>query len=98
MCSVKDKSSNAIVNALRIFPDNGKKILNRPRSNKPPELKFVKLTILQMIATGVVEIILVEEKSDSDLNLGAHGNDFSPKYLHRQCWKGIVLVPPSQHN
>ena len=50
---VKDNSSNDVVNALHKLPHVGKKIFNLPRSNTPPELKFIKLTISQMTATGI---------------------------------------------
>ena len=86
------------MNELHKFTDNRKKILNCPRSNKPPELKFISITILKMILTGALKIIVVEKKSYSILNLVVHYNDFSEKYLQRQRWKVIVLISPSQHN
>ena len=77
-----------LITKITVYPDVGKVIYNRPRSVKSPAVKFVNVTVLQLIASGLVRLeITSDEKCYCRLVI----NDLSPAYLDDETWTGFYL-------
>ena len=68
-----------LIQKITVYPDVGKVIYNRPRTVKSPALKFVNITVLQLIASGLIRLeITTDEKYYCRLVI----NNLSPAYLN----------------
>ena len=66
----------------------GKVIYNRPRSIKVPAVKFVNVTVLQLIASGLIRL---EITPDEQCYCRLVVKDLSPAYLNDEKWLGFYL-------
>ena len=77
-----------LITKLNVYPDVGKVIYNRPRSIKAPAVKFVNVTVLQLIASGLIRL---EITPDEQCYCRLVVNDLSPAYLNDERWTGFYL-------
>ena len=88
-----DKSPKNILQQLKDYPNVGKVVYNRPRSNKAPDSKYLQSTILQLIATNIVNVAISDESPSATLQLSFTDTDIGPNYLFDEYWYGINIVP-----
>lgn len=70
----------------------GKVIYNRPRSNEAPASNFIKVTVLQLIASKLISLDFDDEgKCFCRLNV----MDLRPAYLDDSIWEQISMVDKS---
>ena len=50
-----------LIKNIILYPEVGKVIYDRPRSVKCPPIKFVNVTVLQLIASGLIRIEINEK-------------------------------------
>ena len=82
-----------LVKKLMEYKDVGTVVYARPRSNKPPAFKFVSVTVLQLIASSIIELEFQEESNDAKCSLGMIAE--SPAYLHNDYWKRMYIADNS---
>ena len=68
---------------------------NRTRSVKCPPFKFVNVTALQLIASGLVRME-IDKNHNCQLRLVI--NEFSPSYLDRRIWADLYTVNEGNEN
>ena len=83
--------SKDIISSLQKFPDVGKAIYGRKKSNKPPDAKYVHMTILQLIASGMVTLCYDKSSSKATFSLGMC-DSVQPMYVNDNAWNGINLM------
>lgn len=69
--------------------DVGKVVYNHSRSVKCPATKFVNVTILQLIASGLVKMEIDNERN---CVLRLVINNLSPSYLDDTIWDSLYVV------
>ena len=89
--SLPDTFPSLVLKKLKAFPDVGKSIYNRPRSCAPPEPKYLQSTLFQLIASGIIKIV-VGEDSKARLSLKLEEDNFTPVFLNDLYWKDFDLV------
>ena len=72
------------------YPEVGKIMYNRPRSVKSPAIKFVNVTVLQLIASGLIRIEINEEEAKCYCRLVV--DNLCPAYLNDTIWDSMFLV------
>jgi len=77
-----------LIQKITVYPDVGRIIYNRPRSIKLPAVKFVNVTVLQLIAS---DLIRLEITADDKCHCRLVGNNLSPAYLKDEIWDGFYL-------
>ena len=82
-----------LVKKLMEYKDIGTVVYARPRSNKPPANKCVSVTVLQLIASSIIELEFEVESNDAKCSLGMIAE--SPAYLHNDYWKQMYIVDDS---
>lgn len=82
-----------LVKKLMEYKDVGTVVYARPRSNKPPAYKFVSVTVLQLIASSIIELEFQEASNDAKCSLGMIAE--SPAYLHNDYWKRMYFADDS---
>ena len=78
-----------LVQKLSSYPDVGKIIYNRPRSNKAPSLKFIIVTVLQLIASGLIKL---DFDDDNKCYCTLSVTDLIPACLDDSIWDLIIMV------
>ena len=78
-----------LIKKLLNYPDVGKVVYNRSRSVKCPATKYVNLTILQLIASGLVKMEIDNERN---CVLRLVINNLSPSYLDDTIWESLYVV------
>jgi len=81
---------NNVQTLLKNYTDVGKEVYGR-KTTRPPEAKFIQMTILQLVATGILEIQCNNKKPSAIFVLGISDN-ICPRYLIDDAWNGIVLI------
>ena len=87
-----DLSPSNIVKLLHDFPSVGQVIYNRPRSTTAPDNKYLHSTILQLLASGMIELKITQEEPAATCSLSICEHDSSPTYLHARYWKDFTLI------
>ena len=73
-----------LIQKITVYPDVGKVTYNRPCSVKSPAVYFVNVTVLQLIASGLIQLeITPDEKCYYRLVI----NTLSPAYLNDETWE-----------
>ena len=90
--SGEDLSPSNIVKLLHDFPSVGQVIYNRPRSTTAPDNKYLQSTILQLLASGMIELKISEEIPKAICCLSICEHDSSPTYLHANYWTDFTLI------
>ena len=81
-----------LVHKLIGYSDVGRLIYNRPRINKTPALKFINVTVLQLIASELISLDFYNEgKCLCRLNM----TDLRPTYLDDSICEQISMVDES---
>ena len=81
---------------LLYFEQVGKVVCGRPNSAKPHETKNAEVTILQLIASGIVELKIVslnEAKKCIIVTLVLMDDNVTPFYLTNSawiCWTNLI--------
>ena len=81
-----------IVKVLHDFPGVGQIVYSRPRSVTAPENNYLQSTILQLIASGIIEIKLPDKDTKAQCCLSSRDEDWSPTYLDAIYWSKFVLI------
>ena len=79
-----------LIQKITEYPYVGKNIYNRPQSVKSPPIKFVNVTVLQLIASGLIRIEVNEEESKCYCRLVV--NNLCPAYLNESIWDSMFLI------
>ena len=87
-----DLSPLNLVKLLQDFPDVGQVIYVRPRANTAPENKYLQSTVLQLIASGMIELKLSANVPNAICCLSIREVDSSPTYLDSRYWTDFLLV------
>ena len=82
-----------LVQKLYTYPDVGKVIYNRPRSNKAPAFTFIHVTVLQLIAS---ELIRLDFDEDNKCYCKLNVNQLLPAYLDDTIWEVISMVDENE--
>ena len=90
--SGSDLSASNLVKLLQDFPGVGQIVYRRPRSITAPDSKYLQSTILQLIASGMVELKLSIESPKAICGLSINAIDSSPTYLDSNYWKDFLLL------
>ena len=72
------------------YTDVGTIVYCRPRSNKPPAVKFVSVTVLQLLVSGLVQLNFDEATNKAKCCLGMIAE--RPAYLNNDYWHLMYLV------
>ena len=88
-------NSKDLINKLVKFPNVGTSIYGRKRSTRPPENKFAHMTILQLIASDLIQLQCAKDNPKAVLALGVcnhppHMN--CPSCLIESKWTSTSLV------
>ena len=83
-------TTDILIKKITEYPNVGKIIYNRPRSVKAPAIKFVNVTVLQLIASGLIRIEVNEEESKCYCRLVV--NNLCPAYLNESIWDSMFLL------
>ena len=75
-----DLSPMNIVKLLHDFPAVGQVAHSRPRSVTAPENKYLQSTMLQLIASGLIEVKLSDSEPKAQCCLSIRDTDSSPTY------------------
>ena len=78
-----------LVQKLIKYPNVGKTIYNRDRSNKSPPAKFVNTTVLQLIAS---ELVRMEIDLEQKCTLCLCVTDLIPAYMNDTAWQQMYIV------
>ena len=81
---------NLLVKKLSDFKDVGLVVYARPRSTKAPPIKFVSVTILQLIASELIQLKFDENATECRCTLVMV--EASPAYLDNAYWEDMYLV------
>ena len=84
---------DVLVQKLSSYPEVGKVIYNRPRSNKAPSLKFINVTVLQLIASGLIKLHFDD---DNKCYCTLSVTDLIPAYLDDSIWDKIIMVDENE--
>ena len=87
-----DLSPANLVKLLHDFPSVGQVVYYRPRSNTAPDNKFLQSTILQLLASGLIELKISDDAPKAICCLSIREIDSSPTYLDENYWKDFVLI------
>ena len=87
-----DLSPSNLIKLLHDFPGVGQIVYLRPRSITAPDSKYLQSTILQLIASGMVELKLSIESPKAICGLSINAIDSSPTYLDSNYWKDFLLL------
>ena len=60
--SLSDTFPSLVFKKLKEFPNVGKSIYNRPRSNAAPESRYLQSTLFQLIAAGILNLDVGEDE------------------------------------
>ena len=82
-----------LVKKLMEYKDIETVVYACPRSDKPPANKFVSVTVMQLIASSIIELEFEEESNGAKCSLGMIAD--SPAYLHNDYWKQMYIVDGS---
>ena len=88
-------NSKDLINNLMNFPNVGTSIYGRKRSTNPPENEITHMTILQLIASGLVQLQCVKDDPKAVLALGMC--DHQPHMNYPSClieskWTTMSLI------
>ena len=72
------------------YTDVGTIVYSRPRINKPPAVKFVSVTVLQLLVSGLVQLNFDEVTNKAKCCLGMIAE--RPAYLNNDYWHLMYLV------
>jgi superfamily II DNA helicase RecQ len=87
-----DLSPMNIVKLLHDFPNVGQVVYSRPRSVTAPENKYLQSTILQLIASGLIQLKLSDSEPKAQCCLSICDTDSSPTYLDNNYWRNFLLI------
>ena len=76
---------------LKDYPDVGQTIYGRQKSKKAPDTRYLHMTVLQFIASGLVVLHIDESTSKAVFTLGMY-DTVHPMYVNESVWEGIQLV------
>ena len=79
-----------LIQKISVYPEVGKVIYKRPRSVKCPSNKYVNVTVLQLIASGLIRIEINEEEQKCYCRLVV--DRLAPAYLNDAIWDNLYLV------
>lgn len=85
-----------LVKKLTEFEQVGLVVYGRPRSAKSPPIKYVSVTILQLIASELIQLIFDEEKNACRCALVMVAA--SPAYLDDAYWTNMYLIETDNLN
>ena len=85
-------SPTNLVKMLHDYPDVGKIIYLRPRSKTAPDNRYLQATILQLIASGMIELKISDDAPIAICSLSINESDSSPTYLDANYWKDFALL------
>ena len=77
-------SPDELIKKLTQYPDVGRVVYNRPMSPKAPGGKFVMVTVLQLIASRLIELQFADKTYECTCRLVVIGA--SPAYLDDTNW------------
>ena len=93
----KPKTIYHIQDALKLFKDVGRVLYNLPRTKHAPDTKYLQITILQLLATSIIQLRITDEHPTSVISLSIESSDSSPNYLLDCYWVGIPLVETADY-
>ena len=79
-----------LVKKLTDFKDVGLVVYGRPRSTKAPPIKFVSVTILQLIASELIQLNFDEITNECRYSLVMIAS--TPAYLDNAYWNNMYLI------
>ena len=83
-------SLTLLVEKLMEFDDVGTVVYDHPRTRKLPHLNFVLVTVLRLIASGLIELHFEEVANVAKYSLGMIAE--SPAYLTNDYWLLMYVV------
>ena len=83
-------TTDILIRKITEYPEVGKIIYRRPRSVKSPAVKFVNVTVLQLIASGLIRIEINEAEAKCYCRLVV--DNLCPAYLNDTIWDSMYLV------
>ena len=88
---LSDTFPSVVLKNLKEFPSVGKIIYNRPRSNAAPDSRYLQSTLFQLIAAGILNLHVGEDKK-ARLSLKLEDDNYTPVFLNDKYWTDIDLV------
>ena len=83
-------SPDELIKKLTQYPDVGRVVYNRPRSPKVLGSKFVMVTVLQLIASRLIELQFADKTYECTGRLVVIGA--SPAYLDETNWSNFFTT------
>ena len=77
---------------LKEYENVGHKICNRPRNNWVLKQMFLQLTIFQLIAAEILELITDKNDRKARLSIKLSRDNYEPVYLLDKKWEKISIV------
>ena len=87
-----DKYPEYVLKQLEEFDKVGRVIYNRPRSDKPPDSKFLQATIFQLIAAEILQLNIDENDGKGRLSVKLVGDEYKPSYMINSYWDKINKI------
>ena len=94
--SSNDKFPSYVLNELRLFPRVGPVIYNRPKSISPPDTRYLESTILQLLASQILNLKVNDNDGKGRLVLNFRLDDSMPCYMIDSYWEHVDIVPDSE--
>ena len=82
--------TDILIRKITEYPEVGEIMYRRPRSVKSPAVKFVNVTVLQLIASGLIRIEIDEAEAKCYCRLVV--DNLCPAYLNDTIWDSMYLV------
>ena len=89
-----DKFPSYILKQLKEFPNVGRAIYIRPKSEKPPDSWYLESTILRLISSGILGLDTKDEDGKARVVLKYRLEDSMPCYMIDEYWDSIDTVAP----
>ena len=87
-----DLSPSNLIKLLHDFPGVGQIVYLRQRATTAPETKYLQSTILQLIASGMIELKITDDAPKAVCCLSICDSDSSPTYLDENYWRDFILI------
>ena len=88
---VQDLTPARLVSQLRDYPDIGVVVFKR-KTKKSFDKPFLDVLVLQLIASGIIELQMEESEKVRALCKLSVGDNMSPVYLNNDVWTRLYLI------
>ena len=88
----KDLSPQNFVKLLRAYPDVGRVIYKQSRSPATPDMKYLRSTVLHMLASGLIYLTISKTNPKATCSLTIVTTNRSPSYMNDCYWTHMYLL------